>query len=177
MKKLRISNRVPIKYFVTSGVGESDIQIHTGSFDQALKDAGIENYNLMFYSSILPRNAKRIEKKEIEYGSVVECIAAITHSKNGERATAGLIMGWIYNKKTNEKVVGLVAEYQGKDDEETAKKILEESLNEMFSSRFDKDEYEIREKEIITRSIIPKKKYATAVVAICFVEYEIPVIE
>jgi hypothetical protein len=47
----------------------------------------------------------------------------------------------------------------------------------MFSSRFDKDEYEIREKEIITRSIIPKKKYATAVVAICFVEYEIPVIE
>ena len=173
---MRISCRIPSKYFITSGVGESDIQIHAGSFDQALRDAGIENCNLMFYSSILPKNAQRTEKREIEHGSVVECIAAVANSIDGKRATAGLIIGWVHSRKTGERIVGLVAEYSGNDDEASAKLILEKSLEEMFLSRFDKNLYEIREREVITRSILPKKKYATAVVAICFVEYEIPVI-
>ena len=82
----------------------------------------------------------------------------------------------MHSRRTGERIVGLVAEYSGSEDEARAKNILEKSLEEMFLSRFDKNEYEIREREVITRSILPKKRYATAVVAICFVEYEIPVV-
>lgn len=168
---MELGNRIPKKYFVTSGIGESDITIHAGSFDQALKDAGIHNVNIIQYSSIMPREAERIEKKELHFGSVVEAIMAVSNGKKGERLTAGLIIGWVY--KGGRKIGGLVAEYHGNDDEEKAKEILKESLNEMFSSRFS-NEYELKDIEIYVRSFIPKKNFGTALVAIVFLSYEYP---
>jgi arginine decarboxylase len=52
--------RIPKEYFETSGKGESDIAIHAGSYHLALKDANIEKYNIMTYSSILPGIARLI---------------------------------------------------------------------------------------------------------------------
>ncbi|MEM5815716.1 MAG: pyruvoyl-dependent arginine decarboxylase [Candidatus Aenigmatarchaeota archaeon] len=168
---MELGNRIPKKYFITSGIGESDITIHAGSFDQALKDAGIHNVNIIQYSSIIPKEAERIEKKELHFGSVAETIMAVSNGKKGERLTAGLIIGWVY--KNGKKFGGLVAEYHGNDEEEKAKEILKASLDEMFSSRFGKD-CELKEVEIFTRSFIPKKNYGTAIVAIVFVSYEFP---
>jgi arginine decarboxylase len=167
-----IGNRIPYEYFITSGIGESDVTIHAGSFDQALRDAGIHNVNIVTYSSILPKKARKIEKKELKFGSVVETIMAVANGEKGQRVTAGLIVGWVYDDKGN-KIGGLVAEYHGNDDEEKAKEILQKSMQEMFNSRFPST-YQLKDVEIYTRSFIPRKKYGTTIVAIVFVSYEYP---
>jgi len=167
-----IGNRIPYEYFITSGIGESDVTIHAGSFDQALRDAGIHNVNIVTYSSILPKKARKIEKKELKFGSVVETIMAVANGEKGQRVTAGLIVGWVYDDKGN-KIGGLVAEYHGNDDENKAREILQKSMQEMFNSRFPST-YQLKDVEIYTRSFIPRKKYGTAIVAIVFVSYEYP---
>jgi arginine decarboxylase len=167
-----IGNRIPYEYFITSGIGESDITIHAGSFDQALKDAGIHNANIITYSSIMPKKARKVEKRELKFGSVAETIMAVANGEKGQRVTAGLIIGWVYDSKNN-KIGGLVAEYHGNDEEEKAKETLMRSIKEMFESRFPSD-YQLKDTEIYTRSFVPKKKYGTAIVAIVFVSYEYP---
>jgi len=167
-----IGNRIPYEYFITSGIGESDITIHAGSFDQALKDAGIHNANIITYSSIMPKKARKVEKRELKFGSVAETIMAVANGEKGQRVTAGLIIGWVYDSKNN-KIGGLVAEYHGNDEEEKAKETLMRSIKEMFESRFPSD-YQLKDMEIYTRSFVPKKKYGTAIVAIVFVSYEYP---
>ncbi len=171
-----VGPRIPRRYFITSGVGESDTQIHAGSLDHALKEAGIENCNLIFYTSILPKDAEEINRDEVslDFGCVLECIAAISHAKQGERACAGLILGWVFDKESGKKLGGLVAEYHGKVEEEEARKILQQSLKEMFESRFDPNRYELKNVKPVIRSIVPRKKFGTAVVALCFVDYEVP---
>jgi len=49
-----IGCRIPKQYFWVIGWGESDVGIETGSYDAALHMAGIENYNVLLYTSVLP---------------------------------------------------------------------------------------------------------------------------
>src|SRR3989344_5554440 len=107
---LLIGQRIPKDYCVTKGKGESDICIHAGSYHLALKDAGIEKCNIMTYSSILPAIANRIERNssELTHGAVMETITACSNCEKGKRATAGIIVGWLYNKMTGKKYGGLV---------------------------------------------------------------------
>jgi hypothetical protein len=49
-----IGCRIPKEYFWVIGWEESDAGIETGSYDAALHMAGIENYNVMLYTSVLP---------------------------------------------------------------------------------------------------------------------------
>jgi len=167
-----IGNRIPYEYFITSGIGESDVTIHSGSFDQALRDAGIHNVNIVTYSSILPKKARKVEKKELKFGSVAETIIAVANGESGQRVTAGLIIGWVYDDKGN-KIGGLVAEYHGNDKEEFVKDFLRKNIEEMFKSRFPSN-YVLKDIEIHIRSFVPTKKYGTAIVAIVFVSYEYP---
>ena len=67
MKTETFGNRVPCEYFITVGGGESDagskgLPFETGSYDAALKDAGIENVNVVKYTSVIPPVAKCINK-------------------------------------------------------------------------------------------------------------------
>ena len=75
MKHIVIGNRIPRDYFITKGVGESDITVHAGSYHLALKEAGIETANIMTYSSILPSIATEIERPIINHGEVMECVS------------------------------------------------------------------------------------------------------
>jgi len=175
MKLLLTGNRIPKDFFITSGVGESDITIHAGSYHLALKDAGIEMCNIMEYSSILPAIAKEIEKpKNLVHGSVLESIMAVSHAEKGKRATAGLIFGWLFDKVTGKKYGGIVAEYRGNATEEEAKKTLKASLEELYKNGFS-ERFELKHIRTFVRSFIPKKKYGTALVALCFVNYVFPI--
>jgi hypothetical protein len=49
-----IGCRIPKEYFWLIGWGESDVGIETGSYDAALHMSGIENYNVLLYTSVLP---------------------------------------------------------------------------------------------------------------------------
>jgi len=170
-----IGNRIPKDYFVTSGKGESDITIHAGSYHLALKDAGIETGNIMTYSSILPAIATEIEKPELTHGEVVESIMAVSHAEKGQKATAGIIYGWLYDKKTGKKHGGLVCEHNGNYDEKEVEKRLMASINELYVNGFN-DKYELEDIKMITKSFTPKKKYGTALVALCFKNYVVPII-
>src|SRR3989344_6191411 len=108
-----IGNRIPRSFFITSGIGESDIQFHAGSYHIALRQAGIEVCNLMHYSSILPKGAIEVKKPEYLYhGAVMETIEARADANSGARATAGIGYGWLYDD-ASAKQGGIVAEYSG----------------------------------------------------------------
>lgn len=176
--KIITATRVPKDFFITTGIGESDITVHAGSYHLALREAGIEQCNIMVYSSILPGIATEIAKPEHEkliHGSVLESIMANSTAKKGQRATAGIIFGWLYDRETGKKHGGLVCEYSGKGSEAECTDQLKESLNVLYDNGYSK-KYQMKDMKLITRSFVPKKKFGTALVALCFVNYVFPVL-
>jgi len=176
-----IGNKIPKEFFITIGTGESDITVHAGSYHLALNAAGIERCNIMYYSSILPAIATEIPKdeetiKSLVHGSVMDTIMACANAARGERATAGIIFAWLYHKSTGKKHGGLVCEYNGHDDEETVKKSLRASLQELYTNGYS-DRFELKDEKLTTISFVPKKKHGTALVALCFLNYEVPILE
>ena len=68
MRNLILGNRVPYEYFIVNGVGESDagsdgLPYETGSYDEALTKAGIQNANIVEYTSVITTEAKQISKE------------------------------------------------------------------------------------------------------------------
>ena len=176
-KTVLIGNRIPRSFFITTGAGESDITIHAGSYHLALKEAGIERCNIMVYSSILPGIATEVKRNTdaLVHGSVMETIMAHANAQEGEMATAGIIYGWLYHKNSGQKYGGLVCEYNGHDAEDHAKNVLRKSLEELYTNGFSED-YALKDINMITKSIVPKKRYGTAVVALCFTDYKVPIV-
>lgn len=173
---LWVGNRIPWQFFETSGTGESDIAIHAGSYHLALQNASIERYNIMTYSSILPGIAEKTGIPEgITHGAVMETIMAVCHSGRGKRATAGIIYGWLIDRVTGEKYGGLVCEHAGIYNQKTLRQKLGASLEELYVNGYS-DRYEMKDIEVLSESFIPKKKYGTALVALCFTSYYYPVI-
>lgn len=173
-----IGQRVPRSYFITSGCGESDNQEHAGSYHIALERAGISRCNIMVYSSVMPKIAQEVEKtsqliQQLPHGGVLETIMAHGRGGNGVRATAGIIYGWLYNDG-GERQGGLVCEYSGNDSEEKAKEILRKSLIEVHKNGF--SHLKLDDINVLTESFVSKKKYGSALVAICFTDYEVPIL-
>ncbi len=162
--------KIPLEYFITYGYGESNYSIHAGSFDQALKKAKIHNANLIFYSSILPKEAKEVKMRKIESGEVLDCIAAVANGRKNQKIVAGLAIGYVYKKK--EFVCGLVAEYHENGSIKKAKNNLRNCIKEMFKSRFGKG-YKLKKIRYIIKEFKPKKKFGTVVVAIVFTKHKL----
>lgn len=173
---LVIGNRIPKDYFIAKGTGESDITVHAGSYHLALHAARIEMCNMMSYSSILPGIANLIDRPEkLVHGCVMEAIVAAADAAAGERATAGIIYGWLYDRKSGDKYGGLVCEYNGKLPVEEATESLNLSLQELYTNGYS-DDYEMRDITLNTESFMVKKKHGTALVALCFTSYEYPIL-
>ncbi len=174
LQGILIGNRIPKDYFITKGTGESNIALHAGSYHLALQEAGIEMVNIMTYSSILPKVANKVNKPEyIEHGAVMETIMAVSNGNKGERLSAGIIYGWLYDRETGDKFGGLVCEHNGHHTVEELERKLEASINELYYNGFEK-KYSLKNIEIITESFVPKKEYGTAMVALCFTNYIVP---
>ena len=144
--------RIPTAYFATDGTGQSDEGIppdpyETFSYDLALLEAGIENFNVVYYTSVLPKESFEIPLKQAEtyfhHGSVLECIMAKAGGYKGDTVAAGVGRVWAMDKDGN-VIGGFAAEYERiydreKVDESTAyndaKMQLEKSLNHELSIR------------------------------------------
>jgi len=174
-ENLIIGNRIPKDFFITKGVGESDITTHAGSFHLALKNAGIERANIIQYSSILPKIANEITNYKITHGEVMETIIAVSNGMLGERLTAGIIYAWLYDKQTGEKIGGLVSEENGNYPEDVIAERLNQSLQEIYENGFS-DKYDLKIEKTIIETFVPEKQYGSAIVAICFVNYIYPVL-
>jgi arginine decarboxylase len=74
---------IPSKVFFTKGVGRHKSEL--GSFERALRDAGIAQFNLVEVSSIFPPNAELVDKEEglryLKPGQIVFVVLA-KHSSN-----------------------------------------------------------------------------------------------
>lgn len=84
---------IPAKMFFTKGVGVAKQQLM--SFEMALRNAGIEKFNLVTVSSILPPGCQRVTKEkgleELKPGEVVFCVLARNCTNEPNRLVAASI--------------------------------------------------------------------------------------
>ncbi len=84
---------VPRKMFFTKGVGRHRERL--SAFELALRDAGIERFNLVHVSSIFPPQCKRISREEglkhLSPGQVVFCVMARNETNEPNRLLAASV--------------------------------------------------------------------------------------
>lgn len=84
---------IPTKVFFTKGVGIAKEQLT--SFESALRSAGIEKFNLVSVSSILPPGCKKIpQEKGLEFlkpGEIVYCVLARNETNEPNRLVAASV--------------------------------------------------------------------------------------
>lgn len=187
-----IGNRIPAKYFITAGVGQTDIgpgedPWETGSYDLALLQANVANFNVVPYTSVLPPEAEEISleeaKKYFHHGAAIEVIMADQNGKKGDTLTTGVGRIFVRTKADKRPIGGFAAEYEkvykGKkvpEDKATAKaqEMLKTSLLGEFNRRYDPDEYEYYGITYKTSYLYVKKKYGTSLSALAWVTYIYP---
>jgi len=84
---------VPSKMFFTKGVGVAKEQLM--SFEMALRNAGIEKFNLVSVSSIMPPGCQRVVKEKgleaLKPGEVVFCVMARNNTNEPNRLIAASV--------------------------------------------------------------------------------------
>ena len=87
----KVGNLIPNTFFITKGSGESDLEKHAGSYHMALYDAGISDFNIMTYSSVIPATAHLATMDELDlppFGSEMKTIMAVSHGYQDEFVSA-----------------------------------------------------------------------------------------
>ncbi len=190
IKGIVIGCPLPRSFFETTGTGENDHQIHAGSYHYAMQAAGIERANLIPYTSILPPIARKITVQEgmarIQHGAEMKVIQAAAHADTqlGEkRATSAILYGWLRPKddKNAPHAGGLVCEYNGNESADDAFANLRACLKGLFknpdrNNYVFADEYNLDIQPMLSATIEPKKRFGTALCALAFVDYFIPVL-
>jgi len=94
---------IPKKVFFTKGQGVHKDKL--GSFELALRDAGIEKFNLVSVSSILPPNCRIVTRKEglkvLQPGQVVFCVMAQNQTNEAHRLMAASVGLAVPTKRSN----------------------------------------------------------------------------
>jgi arginine decarboxylase len=125
---------VPRKVFFTKGIGRHKFKLQ--SFELALRDAGIEKYNLVYVSSIFPPNCKILSSEEgiaeLAPGQIVFCVMAQISTNEAERmlgASIGLAI------PADEDHYGYLSEHTGfGEDEKTMGDYAEDLASTMLAS-------------------------------------------
>ena len=109
---------VPKKVFFTKGVGRHKEKL--ASFELALRDAGIEKFNLVSVSSILPPNCKIVTREkglpDLHPGEIVHCVLARNETNENNRLVVASIGCAIPTDSMNQ--YGYLSEHHGFGDPE-----------------------------------------------------------
>ncbi len=115
-----------------TGVGPTELS----AFDQALVNAGVANFNLIYLSSVLPPNSDVVQEKDMtlpvvgDWGDRLYVVMAQMRTmQRNQEAWAGI--GWIQDPKTNK---GLLVEHEGHSEAEVRADI-ENSLRGLQENR------------------------------------------
>lgn len=172
---------VPSKVFFTKGVGRHREQLT--SFELALRDAGIEKYNLVAVSSIFPPKAKIVKKEEgikaLSPGQVVFVVMSRCDSDEPRRMVAASVGCAIPSDRTTygylseHHAYGQTEKVAGDYAEDLAAAMLASTLGVEFDESKSWDEKkevwrisgEIYRTFNITQSAIVKDEYCTVVAA------------
>jgi len=80
---------LPKKYFLTSGQGTST-ESPLNAFDDALSEAGIDECNLIYASSIIPRDGAEVKRPRITPGTITFAVVTRMDGDEGEIIGAGI---------------------------------------------------------------------------------------
>uniref|UniRef100_A0A6C0JFK3 arginine decarboxylase n=1 Tax=viral metagenome TaxID=1070528 RepID=A0A6C0JFK3_9ZZZZ len=193
-----LGNRIPHEYFITKGKGESNagsagLPFETGSYDAALNNAGIENCNVIEYTSVIPTEAKLISKeaglKRLQWGEVLEVIKAQSNGRRGSKISAAVITTTITDPN-GKYLGGFACEYSGSGSRTEAEQSLALSIAGMIKRRgygniigqtkiykdnkTDKN-YIIHPGKIFEYDFLDvKEEHGSVFVALCFISYIYP---
>ena len=178
---------VPKKVFFTKGKGFHKSEL--GSFEQALRDADIEQFNIVQVSSILPPYCMEVDKEEgleeLHAGQVVFTVLSRISSNEYNRLICASIG---VAKPANKGAYGYLSEHHafgvnpekvGDFAEDLAAEMLATTLNIPFDSNADYDEKlavfkmdgKIIETKDITESAVVRREgeYCTVLAAAVFI--------
>jgi len=138
----------PKSLFLTSGVGRHREKL--ASFELALRDAGIEKYNLVNVSSICPPGANLLVRKDglshLDPGQIVFCVMSRADSNEpGRRIAASIGVAIPQNKElhgylSEHHSYGQMAKDAGDYAEDLAAEMLASTLGIQFDIDSDYDE-------------------------------------
>jgi len=141
---------VPQQIFFTKGVGRHKEEL--ASFEQALRDAGIEKFNLVSVSSIFPPGCKIVSREEglkaLQPGQIVFCVMYQNRSNEPNRlmaASVGLALpadANQYGYLSEHKSFGETGEKAGEYAEDLAASMLATTLGIEFDPNTAWDERE-----------------------------------
>lgn len=181
---IQIASRIPQKFVVVTGAGQSDFgpgidPWETAAYDLALLDAGIENCNIVKYTSVLPPEAQEITYQEafdaglFHHGMALETIMAQVNGDQGDHICAGVGRAQVYCD--GQHIGGFAAEYEGHGSKALAEKRIQQALKGIFQRRYKKhDGFVMDDVEIDTCDLVIDEKFGTVLVAVCFVTFLIP---
>jgi arginine decarboxylase len=193
-----LGNRIPYEYFLTKGKGESSagsegLPYETGSYDAALNVAGIENTNVIEYTSVIPIEAKQISREEglkrLNWGEVLECIKAQSNGRRGTKVSAAVMTTTVEDPK-GKYLGGFACEYSGSGTKEDAENSLGQSIagmiqrrgygnikgeTKMYKDNITDTGYKIHPGKIFEYEYLDiKEEHGSVLVAICFVSHRYP---
>lgn len=151
---------VPKEFFVTSGKAYSTTS-ELNAFDEALKNAGIAQCNLVPVSSILPKGCIQRDRAAIPVGAITFAVIAKMDGTEGQNISAAI--AWSWDKKSKS---GIVAESHGFMGENALLEIAEWKIREMAKIR----EMDIGEIKYIHETMqVPMDNYGCVVAALVFI--------
>lgn len=133
-----------MKIYVSSGVGTGETTL--SAFDHALALSGVNNFNLLRLSSVIPPNAEIVvldgEKPQFEgstWGDKLYAVyAEMRVDTPGQEAWAGV--GWVQFGDDNR---GLFVEHEG-HDEQSVRSDIEKTLKGLLKNRNNTSSPEIK---------------------------------
>lgn len=178
-----IGARIPKEYVVVTGAGQTSFgpgvdPWETAAYDLALLDAGIENCNIVEYTSVLPHDAVEISLDDavaqgyLHHGMVLECIKAQINGNQGEHICAGVGRCEVWDEDDN-LIGGFAAEYEGYGSQKLAADKLTQALDGIFERRYAGKGYRMGSIKIVTRDLVVDEDYGTVLVALGFVRFTV----
>ena len=178
---------IPTKIFFTKGLGIHREKL--ASFESALRDAGIQHFNLVNVSSIFPPHCKIVSKEEgldmLKPGQIVYVVLARAQTKEAKRmlaASIGLALPAdpaTYGYLSEHHSFGETEEFAGEYAEDLAAEMLASTLGVEFDPDKSYDEkreiFKISDKMVHTENITQAAKadkggrWTSAVAAAIFI--------
>ena len=124
-----------MKYYkISHGYGSGKQKIT--SFDSALLDAGVGNYNLVRLSSILPLKSTATNKIGLPYGSLLPIAYAVESTDVPDRViSAAVAIGFPANCPEDDERCAVIMEYEGECSKEKAIETVTAMVCEGFKER------------------------------------------
>ena len=165
---------IPYQFYTFRGcTGESDNTWHAGSMHKAMDIAGIQDYNIITYTSIFPACAEEIDElPKYKMGTELKGIIASMNGRRDELLAAGVAYNWLYeDEECTVKVGGIAVEITGNYDEDALEAELYRALCEIKNFSYSKLYWNIDEAAYLKTVFTPQEAYGTAYAGLVFINY------